>query len=84
MRAGKPGASGGPFAISLRRLRWPAVLAWILAIVLLHGLSSSLPNVTSDGASTYLPGSATSAKVALLQQAADRLAGQSQPAQGTR
>jgi hypothetical protein len=52
------------------------VLAWILAIVLLHGLSSSLPNVTIDGASAYLPGSAASTQVALLQQCADRLAGQ--------
>jgi uncharacterized membrane protein YdfJ with MMPL/SSD domain len=56
----------------LRRLCWPVVLAWILAIVLLHGLSSSLPNVIIDGASAYLPGSAASTKVALLQQAADR------------
>jgi hypothetical protein len=39
MRAGSP---GDPFATSLRRLRWPVVLAWIPAIVLLHGLSSSL------------------------------------------
>jgi uncharacterized membrane protein YdfJ with MMPL/SSD domain len=62
----------------LRRLRWPVVLAWILALVLLHGLSSSLPNVTIDGASAYRPGSAASTKVALLQQAADRLAGQPQ------
>jgi len=66
-----------PFATSLRRLRWPVVLAWILAIVLLHGLSSSLPNVTIDGASAYLP-VRPSTKVALLQQAADRLAGQLQ------
>lgn len=54
------------------------MLAWILAIVLLHGLSSSLPNVTIDGASAYLPGSAASTQVALLQQCADRLAGQLQ------
>jgi len=78
MRAGKPGAPGDPFATSLRRLRWPVVLAWILAIVLLHGLSSSLPNVTIDGAPAYLPGSAASTRVALLQQAEDRLAGQPQ------
>jgi uncharacterized membrane protein YdfJ with MMPL/SSD domain len=78
MRAGKPGSPGDPFATSLRRLRRPVVLAWILAIVLLHGLSSSLPNVTIDGASAYLPGSAASTQVALLQQCADRLAGQPQ------
>jgi hypothetical protein len=67
MRAGKPGSPGDPFATSLRRLRRPVVLAWILAIVLLHGLSSRLPNVTIDGASAYLPGSAASTQVALLQ-----------------
>lgn len=43
------------------------VLAWIPAIVLLHGLSSRLPNVTIDGAPAYLPGSAASTRVALLQ-----------------
>ena len=37
-RARKPGAPGGRFATVLRRLRWPVVVAWILAVVLLHGL----------------------------------------------
>jgi hypothetical protein len=47
MRAGKP----EPRAIPSRPrcAAYAAVaLAWILAIVLLHGLSSSLPNVTID------------------------------------
>jgi putative drug exporter of the RND superfamily len=57
------------FAIALRRLRWPAVIVWLLAIVLLHGLSGSLSKVTNDTASAYLPSSAPSTKVALLQQA---------------
>ncbi len=30
------------FATVLRRLRWPVVIVWLLAIVLLNGLSSSL------------------------------------------
>ena len=75
-RARKPRTPGDRFATVLRRLRWPVVVAWILAIVLLHGLSSSLSKVTNDGASAYLPASAASTKVALLQQAAEHKAGQ--------
>jgi RND superfamily putative drug exporter len=62
------------FATWLRRLRWPVVIVWILAIVLLHGLSGSLSKATNDGASAYLPASAASTKVVLLQQAAARAA----------
>jgi putative drug exporter of the RND superfamily len=53
----------------LRRLRWPVVIAWLLAIVALNGLSSSLSKATNDTASAYLPAAAASTKVALLQQA---------------
>jgi len=60
------------FATWLRRLRWPVVIVWILAIVALHGLSGSLSKVTNDGASAYLPASAASTKVVLLQQAPAR------------
>ena len=62
------------FATWLRRLRWPVVIVWILAVVLLHGLSGSLSKATNDGASAYLPASAASTKVVLLQQAAARAA----------
>jgi putative drug exporter of the RND superfamily len=62
------------FATWLRRLRWPVVIVWILAIVALHGLSGSLSKVTNDGASAYLPASAASTKVVLLQQAAAQAA----------
>ena len=58
------------FATVLRRLRWPVVIVWLLAIVLLNGLSSSLSKVTNDTASAYLPSSASSTKVVLLQEAA--------------
>ena len=58
------------FATALRRLRWPVVIVWLLAIVLLNGLSSSLSKVTNDTASAYLPSSAPSTKVVLLQEAA--------------
>jgi uncharacterized membrane protein YdfJ with MMPL/SSD domain len=57
------------FVMALRRLRWPAVIVWLLAIMLLHGLSGSLSKVTNHTASAYLPSSAPSTKVALLQQA---------------
>jgi putative drug exporter of the RND superfamily len=77
-RTRRPGTPGDPFATALRRLRWPVVVAWILAIVLLHGLSSSLSKATNDGASAYLPASAASTKVALLQQAAAHTGGQPQ------
>ena len=56
-------------AVALRRMRWPVVVVWLLAIVLLHGLSGSLSKVTNDTASAYLPSSAPSTKVALLQEA---------------
>lgn len=62
------------FATWLRRLRWPVVIVWILAIVLLQGLSSSLAKATNDGISAYLPASAASTKVVLLEQAAARAA----------
>ena len=53
----------------LRRLRWPVVIAWLLSIVALSGLSSSLSKAANDTASAYLPAAAASTKVALLQQA---------------
>jgi putative drug exporter of the RND superfamily len=58
------------FATWLRRLRWPAVIAWVLAIAALYGLSSGLSGVTNDQSSAHLPASAASTKVVLLQQAA--------------
>jgi RND superfamily putative drug exporter len=76
-RPRKRGARTPPddrFAAWLRRLRWPVVIVWILAIVALHGLSGSLSKVTNDGASAYLPASAASTKVVLLQQAAAQAA----------
>ena len=77
-RTRKSGTPGDRFATALRWLRWPVVIVWILAIVLLHGLSGSLSKVTTNGASAYLPASAASTKVALLQQAAEHTAGQPQ------
>jgi RND superfamily putative drug exporter len=69
-----PRTPGDRFATALRRLRWPVLIVWILAIVALNGLSSSLSKATNDGAAAYLPASAASTKVVLLQQAAARAA----------
>jgi putative drug exporter of the RND superfamily len=55
---------------ALRWLRWPVVIIWLLAIVALNPLASSLTNVTSNSASAYLPASAGSTKVVTLEQAA--------------
>ena len=71
-RGGTPRTPGDPLATALRRLRWPVVIVWIIAIVALNGLSSSLSKATNDAASAYLPASAASTKVVLLQQAAAR------------
>jgi putative drug exporter of the RND superfamily len=60
----------------LRRLRWPVLILWVLAVVLLHPLASSLSKVTNDTSSAYLPPSAQSTRVALLQQASQHRVGQ--------
>jgi putative drug exporter of the RND superfamily len=65
-----PRTPDDPFATTLRRLRWPMLIIWVLAIILLFGLSSSLSRVTNNGQSAYLPSSAQSTKVVLLQQKA--------------
>jgi putative drug exporter of the RND superfamily len=70
LRRRAPRTPDDRFATLLRRLRWPVLILWLLAIVLLNGLSSSLSKVTNDGAAAYLPSSAASTKVVLLQQAA--------------
>jgi putative drug exporter of the RND superfamily len=56
----------------LRWLRWPVVVVWLVAVVALDPLASSLPDVTSNSASAYLPSSADSTKVVDLEQAAGR------------
>ena len=73
-RSRAPRTPDDRLATALRRLRWPVLIAWILAIVALNGLSGSLSKVTNDGASAYLPASADSTRVVLLQEAAARAA----------
>src|ERR1700761_2444542 len=70
-----PRTPGDRLATALRRLRWPVVIAWIIAIVALNGLSGRLSKATNDGASPYLPPSAAPPKGPLLQQAAAHAAG---------
>jgi putative drug exporter of the RND superfamily len=60
---------------ALRWLRWPVVALWLLAIVALNPLASSLSNVTNSTAEAYLPPSASSTKVVELEQAADHQPG---------
>ena len=62
--------------VVLRRLRWPVLVIWVLAILALDPLASSLSKVTDDGAAAYLPPSAQSTHVAELQQAAQHGPGQ--------
>ena len=69
-------ASGDRLATWLRRLRWPVVMVWVIAIVLLDPLASGLSKVTNDTASAYLPASAASTRVAELQEAAQHGPGQ--------
>ncbi len=75
-RRGRP-VPRGRFAKALRWLRWPVVIAWLAVFFLIHPFASSLPNVTNDSASAYLPASAQSTRVAEIQLAA--LHGPGQP-----
>ncbi|HXP53797.1 MAG TPA: MMPL family transporter [Streptosporangiaceae bacterium] len=56
------------FGKMLRRLRWPVVIAWVILVVLLYGAASSLSARTNNDASAYLPSSAQSTRVVVLQQ----------------
>jgi putative drug exporter of the RND superfamily len=71
-------AGSGRFARWLGVLRWPVVVAWVLAVVLLYPLANGLSELTNPTASAYLPSSAPSTRVALLRQAALQGGGQPQ------
>jgi len=55
---------------ALRYLRWPMLIAWVLAIVFLHPLAGTLYKVTNDTPAANLSSSAPSTRVDALQQAA--------------
>ena len=59
-------------ARALRRLRWPVVIAWVLAIVLLRPIAAGLSGATDGTASAYLPAGAPSTRVVDLQEAAQQ------------
>jgi putative drug exporter of the RND superfamily len=65
---------------ALRWLRWPVLIAWVLIIVLVYPVAHSLPSVTTSNASAYLPSSAPSTRVVLLEQAAQHGRPESDPA----
>ncbi len=66
---GQP-APGDRLATALRRMRWPVVIAWVLAAVLLYSFAGHLSRVTNDSAAANLPSSAQLTQVASLQQSA--------------
>ena len=73
-RPGRPAAATRLGRI-LRRLRWPVLILWVLAIVVLDPLAGGLSKVTNDTAAAYLPPSAQSTRVAEMQEAAQNAPG---------
>jgi putative drug exporter of the RND superfamily len=63
-------ASANRLGRILRRLRWPVLILWVIAVILLHPLASSLSSVTNGTSSAYLPPAAPSTRVAVLEEAA--------------
>jgi putative drug exporter of the RND superfamily len=78
-RRNRQAVPGDWFALTLRRLRWPVMIAWLLAVVFLSPLASSLSQATNNTNAANLPASAPSTRVIALelQQAARN--GQGQP-----
>ena len=72
--------SGSRFARTLRWLRWPVMIAWLIAVVFLFPLASSLSHVTNNTNAANLPASAPSTRVIALelQQASRQGPGQPQ------
>lgn len=79
-RRAKRAVSDSGFARTLRRLRWPVMIAWLLAVVVLFPIANALSNATNNSNAANLPASAPSTRVIdlLLQQAAQRGPGQPQ------
>jgi uncharacterized membrane protein YdfJ with MMPL/SSD domain len=50
-------ASGSRFARTLRRLRWPVMIAWLIAVVFAYPLANSLSHVTNNTNAANLPAS---------------------------
>jgi putative drug exporter of the RND superfamily len=73
-------ASGSRFARTLRRLRWPVMIAWLIAVVFAYPLANSLSHVTNNTNAANLPASAPSTRVIALElkQASQQGPGQPQ------
>jgi RND superfamily putative drug exporter len=65
---GRP-APAGRLARTLRRLRWPVLIVWVLVLVALYPLARGLSGVTNGTAAANLPASAPSTRVVQLEQA---------------
>ena len=65
---GRP-APAGRLARTLRRLRWPVLIVWVLVLVVLYPLARGLSGVTNGTAAANLPASAPSTRVVQLEQA---------------
>jgi putative drug exporter of the RND superfamily len=65
---GRPGPAGR-LARTLRRLRWPVLIVWVLVLVVLYPLARGLSGVTNGTAAANLPASAPSTRVVQLEQA---------------
>src|SRR5580693_9163481 len=72
IREHKRPVPAGRLARTLRWLRWPLLVAWLLAAVALYPLAHSLGSVANNTAAANLPSSAPSTRVLLLEQAAER------------
>ena len=65
-----PGQAGADrLASTLRLLRWPVLIAWLLVLVVLFPLARSLSGVTNGTAAANLPASAPSTRIVQLEQA---------------
>jgi RND superfamily putative drug exporter len=65
-RPGRP-TPAGRLAATLRRLRWPVVIVWVIVLVVLYPLARGLAGVTNGTAAANLPASAPSTRVVQLQ-----------------
>ena len=77
-RTGRP-VSGDRFARTLRRLRWPVMIAWLIAVIFLFPLASSLSHVTNNTNAANLPASAPSTRVIALELQQASRSGPGQP-----
>lgn len=59
----------------LRRLRWPVIGLWVLVVVALAPFAGALAKATNGTALAFLPSSSQSARVATIEEQAQRVSG---------